>query len=437
MRYSGFYIPTLRDDPKDVELVSHRLMLRAGMINQLGSGIYTKLPLFYRLFIKLWQIIREEMDRAGGNEMCFPAIHPSQLWRESGRWEAYGEDMFKFFDRHNREMCLAPTHEIAAAALVKPFVNSYRDLPIRIYQTQTKFRDEVRPRGGVMRTREFTMKDFYSYDRDVPSMNRSYRAVVDGYSRVCDRTNLKYVAVQTADTGQIGGDVSHEFYTFSPSGDETVYYCPNDFSASSNKKDEGKKCDVCGSPYVTAKGIEVGHCFQLGTQYSKVVDLGFIGDDGRRQYVLMCSYGIGLERTIAAVIEQNYDQRGIVWPAKFSPFEVAIARLQPDPDMNEYAESLYKQCLGAGLDALYDDRDVSPGEKLNDLDLIGIPLQIIVGRNSLDQGLVELKIRKTGSSQRVQKSDALQSTVQTLAELRRAEDSAHVSLVGKVYKGGE
>jgi prolyl-tRNA synthetase len=401
MRYSGFYIPTLREDPKGVEFVSHKLMLKAGMIDQLGSGIYTKLPLFYRIFIKLWQILREEMDRAGGNEMCFPAIHPSKLWRESGRWDAYGDDMFKFVDRHGREMCLAPTHEIAAAALVKPFVHSYRDLPIRIYQTQTKFRDELRPRGGVLRTREFTMKDLYSYDKDVPSMNCSYQAVVDGYCRVCDRLNMTYIAVQTSETGQIGGDLSHEFFAIAECGDDTVYYCEKCKSGASGEDAAGKVCSTCGTPYTKAQGIEIGHCFQLGTQYSDVVELAFTNEDGRRQ-------------------------------SAFSPFEVAIALLKLDDDLIMYAEGLYQQCLEAGLDVLFDDRDISVGSKLSDLDLIGIPLQIVVGRESFDQGLAEIKMRRTGMVNLVPRTDAVRVTATMLAELQVQERAEHVSLEGKV-----
>jgi prolyl-tRNA synthetase len=424
MRYSNLYVPTLRETPKEAQVMSHQLMLRSGMIRPLGSGMNTQLPLGKRMMDKLDKIIDEEFDRIEVSRLHFPALHPATLWKNSGRWEAYGDDMFKFQDRHGRDMCMAPTHEVVAADLVRESIRSYKDLPIRFYQTQIKYRDEMRPRGGVLRTREFTMKDMYSFDTDQAGVQESYARGHRAYCRVYARAGLRYLAVETSDTGLIGGDWSHEFFALSDAGEDTLYYCDQCGHGIADSSAEESACFRCDNgKYREVMGIEVGHIFQLGTQYSEFVNLVFTDEYGEKKYVLMCSFGLGLERTIAAVIEQNHDEKGIIWPAKFAPFQFIISPLFIDaPELVNFSEELYARLKASDVDVLLDDRNVSPGVKFADAELIGIPIQIVIGKGTLEREEVEIKTRRTGDTQKVRKDDVLDHALKALKTIGDVEE---------------
>lgn len=547
MRYSEYFLPTVREVPADAEVVSHQLMLRAGMIRKLTGGVYSFLPLGLRAIRKVERIVREEMNRAGAQEVLLPAVQPSELWEESGRWNFYGKELLRFKDRHNRDSCLGPTHEEVITDLVRNEIKTYRQLPKTLYQIQTKFRDEIRPRFGIMRCREFTMKDAYSFDVDMEGADVRYRKMFDAYMRIFSRCGLMFRAVE-ADTGNIGGSSSHEFMVMADSGEDAVIFCTScDYAANlekaeisagtqkkdkpemltltevhtpdvrtieevcaflnvtpgqvvktlifqadqnvvavlvkgddevneaklrsylkadnlelamddvvlkttgspkgfagaigikarviadnalldmhnvvmgANKKDyhvrnanagrdfkidayadlrfikESDRCPRCGSPIRFARGIEVGHVFKLGTKYSKAMKAVYLDRNGREQFVIMGCYGIGIGRTVAAGIEQNHDENGIVWPMPIAPFQVIITPVNVnDEKLSKAAEDLYGDLTEKGIEVLLDDRDERAGVKFNDADLIGIPLRVTIGPKRLAEGKVELKIRKSG-----------------------------------------
>ena len=550
MRYSEMFLPTVRETPSDAEIASHKLMIRAGMIRKLTTGVYSVLPLGYRVVKKVEQIIREEMDRAGAQEVYLPAVQPAELWQESGRWKIYGKELLRFKDRHNRECCIGPTHEEVITDLVRNEIKTYRQLPRNLYQIQTKFRDEIRPRFGVMRCREFDMKDAYSFDIDSGGADISYQKMYDAYSRIFSRMGLKFRAVE-ADTGNIGGSFSHEFMVIADTGEDLLIFCTKcDYAANLEKAEVAKpekkvadpsaflpletvhtpsvrtieevskflkvkpeqivktlifqadgkpvavlirgneevneaklrsflRCDIlematddivlevtgspkgfagaigakadiysdyslmnminfvmggnredyhvrnanagrdfqvkafadlriiqktdpcprCGGRLRFAKGIEVGHVFKLGDKYSKAMRATYLDRNGREQYMVMGCYGIGVGRTVAAIIEQNNDDRGIVWPMPVSPFQVIIIPVNVnDKSLADAAENLYGALRRKGIEVLLDDRDERAGVKFNDADLIGIPLRITLGPKKLAEGEAEVMVRKTGKT---------------------------------------
>lgn len=558
MRYSEMFIPTVREVPSDAEIVSHQLMIRAGLIRKLTSGIYSFLPLGLRVIRKVEQIVREEMNRAGAQEVFLPAVQPAELWQESGRWKMYGKELLRFKDRHNRDYCIGPTHEEVITDLVRNEIKTYRQLPRNLYQIQTKFRDEIRPRFGVMRCREFSMKDAYSFDADWEGVDISYQKMFDAYSAIFTRCGLQFRAVE-ADTGNIGGSFSHEFMVIAESGEDALVFCsacdyaaniekaevarpgkmaadaaalealevvhtpdvrtieevsaflkvtpqdivktlvfeadgvpvavlirgdeevneaklrgylgcdalelasdetvlkvtgsPKGFAGpvgikartvadyslmnrvnmvtGANREDyharnvnaerdfliqeyadlrivkETDTCARCGKPLKFARGIEVGHTFKLGTKYSKQMRATFLDRDGQEKEMVMGCYGIGIGRTMAACIEQNNDEKGIMWPMSVAPFHVILTPVNVnDPPLMEAAGTLYRQLTNEGVEALLDDRDDRAGVKFNDADLIGIPLRVTLGPKRLAEGKVEIRIRKTGEQKVLSMVDA-------------------------------
>ncbi|MBI4665697.1 MAG: proline--tRNA ligase [Nitrospinae bacterium] len=554
MRFTRYYAPTLKEAPSEAEVASHRLMMRAGMIRKLAAGVYSLLPLGLKTVRKIENIVREEMDRAGAMEVFMPSIQPAELWKESGRWDVYGKELLRLKDRHDREFCYGPTHEEVVTDLVRRDVRSYRDLPVNLYQIQTKFRDEIRPRFGVMRGREFSMKDAYSFDMDDDGANKNYEAMRGAYNAIFRRLGLSFRAVE-ADTGQIGGSFSHEFMVLAESGEDTIAYCdkceyaanvekveisapaqsgapeqkpmaytptpgkksieevsaflglepamliktliyrtdggeivaalcrgdhevnhvklaralgavevalaadeeitaatgaPAGFlgpvgmkirivadnavkvmsgaATGANKADThlvnvnpdrdfnvttyadirnviaGDACPRCRDGAMKlAKGIEVGHIFKLGVKYSESMKATFLDASGQDKPMIMGCYGIGVGRSAAAAIEQNHDDKGIIWPPAIAPFDVAVVPLNmDDAEVVKTAEGIYQALMDAGFDPILDDRDVRSGVKFNDADLIGFPLQVVVGKKGLAEGKVELKTRKTGEKRLVE-----------------------------------
>jgi prolyl-tRNA synthetase len=571
MRYSNYLIPTHKEVPAEAEVISHQLMLRAGLIRKLTSGIYTYLPAGLRALRKVENIIREEMNRAGAIEVLMPAVQPAELWQESGRWEYYGRELLRFKDRHNRDACLGPTHEEVITDLVRKELHSYRQMPINLYQIQTKFRDEIRPRFGVMRCREFVMKDAYSFDAQEEGADKSYEIMYQTYSRIFRRCGLKFRAVE-ADTGSIGGSFSHEFMVLADTGEDQIVNCRKcDYAANLEKaevnreelepspsnKEEMKpveevetpgmrtveevtsflsispsqliktlifksdgdvvaalvrgdhdlneiklrnllgaeqvemaepelvaevtgaplgfagpmglkvrvvadhaigemknavtggnrqdlhlrnvnkerdfhvdllgdlrlitpedSCPRCGSEIRFGRGIEVGHVFKLGTKYSEAMGAVFLDEDGVEKPIVMGCYGIGVGRTVAAAIEQNHDENGIIFPIPIAPFEVVILPLQMhEPEVVKASEKIYTKLSESGLDLLLDDRDLRAGVKFNDADLLGTPVRVTVGMRNLKNSEVEMKLRTEKESSRVPLQDALSLIKQKVKEL--------------------
>ena len=397
MRWSLAYIPTLRETPAEAETVSHRLMLRAGLVRKLSAGTYSYLPLGMRVLHKVIQIIRQEMTRAGALEVLMPALQPADLWKKSGRWEKMGPEMIRFKDRHGKERVLGPTHEEVITHLVTGELRSYRDLPKTLFQVQTKFRDEARPRFGVVRSCEFLMKDAYSFDRDEAGLSVSYERMYDAYTRIFSRCGLETVPVE-ADTGVMGGDDSHEFMVLAQSGEDTVVRCSAcPYAVSKDRADKqkvGDSCPKCGKPLQLLPAIEMGHIFKLGTQYSAAMEATFLNEEGKlRPYIMGC-YGIGVSRVPAAVIETHQDEAGIRWPAEIAPYVAVIVPVNlDDPATREMAEQLHREALEAGLEVLLDDREVSGGVKMKDADLIGFPIRILLSKKTLEKESVEFKLR--------------------------------------------
>jgi prolyl-tRNA synthetase len=429
MRLSRFFLPILRETPKEAEIVSHRLMLRAGMVRQEAAGIYAFLPLGLRVLHKVCEIVREEQNRAGAIELLMPTIQSADLWRESGRYEAYGKEMLRIKDRHERDMLYGPTNEEMITEIFRAYVRSYKDLPLNLYHLQWKFRDEVRPRFGTMRSREFLMKDAYSFDIDQAGARHSYNKMFVAYLRTFARLGLKSIPM-VAETGPIGGNLSHEFIILAETGESEVF-CHRDYlampvpgddvdfddvgelqtivdawislyAATSEKHDPAAFAKLSADKQVSARGIEVGHIFYFGTKYSEPMKAVVTGPDGVEHPVQMGSYGIGPTRLVAAIIEAFHDDAGIKWPQAVAPFDVAILNLkQGDAGTDGVSETLYRDLTRQGLDVLYNDLDERPGSKFASADLIGIPWQILIGPKGLAEGKVELKRRADGSRELV------------------------------------
>jgi prolyl-tRNA synthetase len=572
MRWTQTFIHTLRQDPSDAEVVSHRLMTRAGLISKVAAGIYNYLPLAWRSLTKLEAIIREELEKAGSAEIVMPAVQPAQLWEESGRWFQYGPELLRIKDRHERDFCFGPTHEEVITDLVRRTINSYRQLPVNLYQIQTKFRDEIRPRFGLMRGREFLMKDAYTFHADADDLDIAYRAMESAYCSVFERCGLRYTKVE-ADTGNIGGSESHEFMVLADTGEDAILSCPDchyganvekaqagplspapawprqrgeqpeevhtpeqrtvdevseflgidpahliktlifetneeqvavlirgdlevnevalknfldcthlqlaseetiekitggpqGFSGpvglsgirivadpsvmglevgatGANRADHhlvgvvpgrdfeaepatdlrlataGDPCPRCGSALDEKRGIEVGHIFKLGTKYSESMNCRFQDADGNEQPMIMGCYGLGVGRTLAAAVEQNHDDNGIIWPLPLAPYDVVLVVLNADkPAVVEAAEQLYQQLVEAGIDVLFDNRPERPGVKFKDMDLIGFPVRVVLGQRGLDAGEVELSLRSDGDKRPTPISDLVPAVEQMLTDLR-------------------
>ena len=546
MRTTQLYAPTLRETPAEAEVISHQLMLRAGLIRKAAGGVYTYLPLAWRVLKKIEAIVREEMDNAGGQELAMPIMQPAELWHETGRWDVYGDEMFRLKDRHNRDFCLGPTHEEMITTLVRSDVRSYRQLPLMLYQIQNKYRDEIRPRFGLMRGREFIMKDLYSFDKDEAGLDISYKKMYDAYTNIFSRCGLKFRAVE-ADGGAIGGSNTHEFMVIAESGEAAIVYCEAcDYAANvekaelkpilpegenqlplemidtpntktieavaaylgvavtknikavafQNEKDEvilafvrgdhevndvklqnavgaitlrmasedailatggvpgfmspigikdatvvvdatvmemqnaigganqidkhykninpkrdftdvivtdirliqeGDPCPHCGKPLKTARGIEAGQVFKLGTKYSEALKATYLDENGREKPMVMGCYGVGVSRTMASSIEQNFDEHGIIWPVAIAPYTVVIVPINAkDAGQMEVAEKLYEELKAAKVEVLFDDRKERAGVKFKDADLIGYPIRVVIGPKTLTEKQIEVKIRKTG-----------------------------------------
>ena len=435
MRLSRYFLPILRETPKEAEIVSHRLMLRAGMIRQEAAGIYAFLPLGLRVLNKVCRIVREEQDRAGAIELLMPTIQSADLWRESGRYEAYGKEMLRIKDRHERDMLYGPTNEEMITEIFRAYVRSYKDLPLNLYHIQWKFRDEVRPRFGLMRGREFLMKDAYSFDIDLDGAKHAYNRMFVAYLRTFARMGLQSIPM-VAESGPIGGNLSHEFIVLADTGESEVF-CHRDYldfavpgaevefnsasglqaivdkwtalyAATSEKHDAAAFAKLAPEKQISARGIEVGQVFYFGTKYSEPMKAVVAGPDGIERPVHMGSYGIGPTRLVAALIEVFHDEAGIKWPEAVAPFTVAILNLkQGASDTDGACEQLYAALTAKGIDTLYHDLDERPGSKFATADLIGIPWQILVGPRGLAEGKVELKRRSDGSRELVSPADAL------------------------------
>ncbi len=432
MRLSRGFIPTIKETPAEAQIASHRLMLRAGMVRQTSAGIYAWLPLGLRVLRNIERIVREEQDAAGAQELLMPTIQSAELWKESGRYDDYGKEMLRITDRHDRDMLFGPTNEEMITDIFRQAVKSYRDLPKNLYHIQWKFRDEVRPRFGVMRGREFLMKDGYSFDLDHVGAVLAYRKMMLAYMRTFQRMGLKAIPM-VADTGPIGGDLSHEFIILAPTGESQVYYdgdfesidwlassfdydraedmerffstMTSYYAATDEKHDTARWAGVPAARQREGRGIEVGHIFYFGTRYTKAMNVTVTGPDGAAVHPEMGSYGIGVSRLVGAIIEASHDDAGIIWPDGIAPFKAAILNLKTgDATCDALCDSLYARLAG---DALYDDRADRAGVKFNDADLMGHPWQIIVGPRGAAAGKVELKRRATGVRIEVTPDEAL------------------------------
>ena len=439
MRLSRYFLPVLKEDPTEAQIVSHKLMLRAGLVRQQAAGIYAWLPLGLRVLDRIARIVREEQDRVGALEVLMPTIQSADLWRESGRYEAYGPEMLRITDRHKREMLYGPTNEEMITAIFRDVVRSYKDLPKNLYHIQWKFRDEVRPRFGVMRGREFLMKDAYSFDVSAEAARHSYNQMFLAYLRTFARMGLRAIPMR-ADTGPIGGDLSHEFIILAPTGESEVFYHANweaaasmetlgidhedvdslqafvsgltaDYAATDEMRDMAAE-QAAGAALRQSRGIEVGHIFHFGTKYTKAMNCTVQGADGAPFHPQMGSYGIGVSRLVGAIIEASHDAAGIIWPRAVAPFGAGLINLRPDDsDCAVAADTLYERMIASGVDPLYDDRDERGGAKFAGMDLIGLPWQIVVGPKGLKQGIVEMKNRATGAREELSPEAALAKVV--------------------------
>jgi len=409
MLQSLLFVPTLKDAPKDAEVKSHRLMSRSGLIKQTAAGIYTYLPVGYKIIKKIENIIREELDMIGCSELLMPALQPSDLWKESGRWDKYGPELMRLKDRKERDFCLGPTHEEVITDVVRDHINSYKKLPIGLYQIQTKFRDEMRPRFGLMRGREFIMKDLYTFHESEEDLDVWYKKVTQAYINIFNRCGLD-TKIVASDTGQIGGDEADEFMVMSEVGEDTITYCMSCSYAANQEHsglEEGDKCPLCGGTIKTAKGIEVGNIFKLGTKYSEAMGAKFLNKDGQQKAMIMGCYGIGISRTLMASVEQHSTEDAILWPEELKPFDIHIIPVNTkDETQSNLADSIYKELLSNGYQVLLDDRQERAGSKFKDADLIGIPIRIVVGKNAID-GNVELLNRNADEKVLVSAEDIL------------------------------
>jgi prolyl-tRNA synthetase len=435
MRWSQAFLPVLKESPADAQIVSHKLMLQAGLVRQTAAGIYAWLPLGFRVLKKIEQIVREEQDRSGAQEMLMPTLQSAELWRESGRYDAYGPEMLRIRDRHDREMLYGPTNEEMITGLFRDDVKSYRDLPRTLYHIQWKFRDEVRPRFGVMRGREFLMKDAYSFDLDEAGARQSYYRQMLAYLRTFQRMGIQAVPMKAA-SGPIGGDLSHEFIVLAPTGESEVFYdaaydefdwhqadlnygdeaglqrlfdrVNSTYAATDETHDEDRWTAVLEDKRRTGRGIEVGHIFYFGEKYSAAMGLKVSGKDGTPVVPHMGSYGVGVSRLVGAIIEASHDEAGIIWPEAVAPWRVGLVTMRADDAATTAAaEQIYAELNMAGIETLYDDRDERGGVKLGSMDLIGLPWQLVVGPRGIAAGTVELKRRSTGEREELSVESAI------------------------------
>jgi prolyl-tRNA synthetase len=437
MRLSRYFLPILRETPKEAEIVSHRLMLRAGLVRQQAAGIYSWLPLGRTVLAKIEQVVREEQNRAGAIEILMPTIQSADLWRESGRYDDYGKEMLRIEDRHERQLLYGPTAEEVVTDIFRSYVRSYRDLPLNLYNIQWKFRDEVRPRFGVMRGREFLMKDAYSFDLDAEGARAAYNRMFVAYLRTFARLGLKAIPMR-AESGPIGGEMSHEFVILADTGESAVYCSralldmpiPSEdtdfradlspvvkawttpYAATDEKHDDVAFAALKQEDRLTARGIEVGHIFYFGTKYSAAMGARVSGPDGAERDVHMGSYGVGVSRLVGAIIEASHDDSGIIWPDPVAPFHVGLVNLKSGDQVTDIAcEGLYERLTKAGISVLYDDSDGRAGAKFATMDLIGLPWQLIVGPKGLERGEVELKRRADGSRETMSADAAMNRLV--------------------------
>ena len=422
MRLSQYFLPVLKENPKEAQIASHRLMLRAGMIQQSSAGIYSWLPLGLKVLSKIESIVREEQNKAGAVEIKMPTIQPAELWQESGRYDDYGLEMLRLKDRHDRDMLYGPTNEEQVTDICRTHIKSYKALPLNLYHIQWKFRDEVRPRFGVMRGREFLMKDAYSFDVSKEAARIAYNKMFVAYLKTFARMGLTAIPME-ADTGPIGGDMSHEFIILADTGESGVFFHKDwldtnmvtdiaydedlqpvvdkftSLYAKTDEKHDENDCPVDSSDLLNRRGIEVGHIFYFGTKYSDAMGAVINTKDGSSQALHMGSYGIGVSRLVGGIIEASHDDRGIIWPESVAPFDMAVVNLKPSHEQTSaVCETLYQQAQAASFDALYDDSTDSAGAKLASMDLIGVPWQVIAGPRNTDNGVVEVKSRRTGQS---------------------------------------
>ena len=436
MRLSQYFLPLLKETPKEAQIASHRLMLRAGMIQQSSAGIYSWLPLGKKVLDKIADIVRQEQNRAGALEIMMPTIQPAELWQESGRYDDYGAEMLRIRDRHERDMLYGPTNEEQVTDILRAHVRSYKALPLNLYHIQWKFRDEVRPRFGIMRGREFLMKDAYSFDTDAQGARVAYNRMFVSYLKTFARMGLTAIPME-ADTGPIGGDMSHEFIILAETGESGVYFHKDWLNADlvtqvnydedlqpvidrftslyarADEMHDPDQCPVPADELMSLRGIEVGHIFYFGEKYSAAMGASVAGPDGSNKPVHMGSYGIGVSRLVGGIIEASHDEKGIIWPRAVAPFDVAVVNLKVGDDTcMTCADDLYARLQAAGADPIYDDRDDRPGAKLAAMDLIGIPWQIIIGPRGMDNGVVEVKNRRTGEAFEVSPDSALTMVMQ-------------------------
>jgi len=423
MRLSNYFLPVLKETPADATIASHQFMLRAGMVKQDSAGIYIWLPLGFKVLKKIEQIVREEQNRIGAVEMLMPTIQSANHWKETGRYDAYGPEMLRITDRGDRELLYGPTNEDMITDMFRSYVRSYKDLPQNLYHIQWKFRDERRPRFGVMRGREFLMKDAYTFDIDEDAGRMAYNKQFIAYLNTYARLGLKAVPMR-ADTGPIGGDLSHEFLILADTGESEVF-CHQDlvdmdapgvvaeadlqavvdsrtslYARTDEMHDAGEFAKVPADKQLSARGIEVGHIFFFGDKYSKAMNASVQGADGKTHNVLMGSYGVGVSRLVGGIIEASHDESGIIWPKSVTPFGAGIINLKPgDAAADAACEELYSQLSAAGIDPLYDDKNDRGGQKFARMDLIGLPYQLTIGPRGLKNGVVELKTRASGEKQ--------------------------------------
>jgi len=398
MKLSNYPLRTLKDAPSDAELISHQLMLRSGLIKKLASGIFTWMPFGLKVLRKIEQTVRNEMDESGALEVLMPTIQPSELWQETQRWDDYGNLLLQIHDRHDRLFCYGPTHEEVITDILRKSIKSYKQLPANFYQIQTKFRDEIRPRFGVMRAREFLMKDAYSFHLNQESLEEEYKKMSQTYESIFRKLELNFRKVK-ATSGEIGGSISHEFHVIAESGEDEIAFCDDEKFAANVETLNGKNAPN-GGELTYARGIEVGHIFQLGDKYSQSMKLEVLDSNGKNVNPYMGCYGIGISRIVAAAIEQNHDDKGIIWPKAISPFSISIIVLNDKNDsaVMDHALKIYQELKADGIEVMIDDRDERAGVKFADADLMGIPTHVIVGKRGIEQNKLEVTSRRTGET---------------------------------------
>ena len=425
MKFSKSGIKKTKSVPNDAEVISHQLMIRAGMIKKLASGLYTWMPLGLRVLKKIENIIRHEMNKIGALEILMPAIQPSELWKESGRWEKYGPELLRIKDRNEREFCFGPTHEEIVTDIARKDLVSYKQLPIIYYQIQTKFRDEIRPRFGIMRAREFLMKDAYSFHENEECLNETYKIMFEAYKNCFDKIGFEYKVVN-ADNGQIGGSESHEFHVIAENGeDQLIFSDTSDYAINaelfSEPPKEGDNSPDGSGKVKIKRGIEVGHIFKLGKNYSNSMKASVSNKDNKNIEMIMGCYGIGVSRIAAAAIEQSNDKKGIIWPRKIAPFEISIISIgySKNETIKSYTDELYRKLISDNFEVLLDDRDISPGNMFSDSDLIGVPYKIIIGKQFLNSKNFELKLRNIDKSYTIsEKNNAENPSIEAINKIK-------------------